>query len=138
MHPSPYEDIPYEDILYLPRPASKHPPMPRENRAAQFAPFAALHGHEDAIDETARLTDRKIELDDTQKERIDRILRQAAADTTLCLRLICYEADPLKEGGRYVTVTGHVKRIDEITRRILFSEGTTVLIEHVTDASFTV
>ena len=58
----------YEDIIGLSRPVSKkHPPMSRENRAAQFAPFAALTGFEGAIKETARVTGEKIELDETQK-----------------------------------------------------------------------
>ena len=62
----------YEDIIGLSRPVSKkHPPMSRENRAAQFAPFAALTGFEGAIKETARVTGEKIELDETQKTFLD-------------------------------------------------------------------
>ena len=64
----------YEDIIGLSRPVSKkHPPMSRENRAAQFAPFAALTGFEGAIKETARVTGEKIELDETQKTFLDEI-----------------------------------------------------------------
>ena len=54
----------YDDIIDLPRPKSKHEPMPMSDRAAQFSPFAALTGYGDAIDETARLTDERIELSD--------------------------------------------------------------------------
>lgn len=66
----------YEDIIGLSRPVSKkHPPMSRENRAAQFAPFAALTGFEGAIKETARVTGEKIELDETQKTFLDEKLK---------------------------------------------------------------
>ena len=62
----------YEDILYLPHHVSKkYPQMSHENRAAQFSPFAALSGHEAAIKETARITQEKIELDETQKIILD-------------------------------------------------------------------
>lgn len=70
----------YEDIIHLSRPVStKHPPMSRENRAAQFAPFAALTGFEGAIKETARVTGEKIELDETQKTFLDENLRYCCA-----------------------------------------------------------
>lgn len=70
----------YEDIIGLSRPVSKkHPPMSRENRAAQFAPFAALTGFEGAIKETARVTGEKIELDETQKTFLDENLRYCCA-----------------------------------------------------------
>ena len=59
----------YEAIIYLPHHVSnKHPQMSMHDRAAQFAPFAALSGHSEAIEETARLADRKIELDEYEKE----------------------------------------------------------------------
>ena len=66
----------YDDILYLPHPTSaKHPRMPTSDRAAIFSPFAALTGHAGAIAETARLTERKMELDEDAKAELDR--RQA-------------------------------------------------------------
>jgi len=128
-------DTRYGDMWHLSRPSSSRTPMPRENRAAQFAPFAALHGHEEAIGETARLTDRKIELDDAQKEEINRLLYRAAADRTLSITLTCFEADPFKDGGRYVTVSGQIKRIDEITGRVIFQDGTAVVITHIAGAA---
>ena len=59
---------PYDDIIDLPRPVSKkHPPMPMMKRAAQFLPFAALTGYEAAVEETARLTEKKTELSEDMK-----------------------------------------------------------------------
>ena len=67
---------PYDDILHLPHPTSKrHPRMPIADRAAQFSPFAALTGHGAAIEETARVTDRRIELDEDAKEQLDQTLQ---------------------------------------------------------------
>ena len=71
---------PYEDIIHLPHPTSqKHPRMERAARAAQFMPFRALTGYEDAVAETARLTDRRIELEEEEKEVLDRKLRYLEA-----------------------------------------------------------
>ena len=64
----------YDDIIDLPRPDSKHPKMSRIDRAAQFSPFAALTGHEDSIKETAHLTEEQIDLDESQKDEIGRLL----------------------------------------------------------------
>ena len=66
----------YDNLLYLPHPISKkHPRMPVEKRAAQFAPFAALSGHADAVEETARITEEKLELTEERKEQINRVLQ---------------------------------------------------------------
>ncbi|MBO5315085.1 MAG: hypothetical protein J6K17_01645, partial [Oscillospiraceae bacterium] len=63
----------YDDIINLPCPTSpRHPRMPRADRAAQFAPFAALTGYDSAIDETARLTDEKIDISEDMREKLDR------------------------------------------------------------------
>ena len=68
---------PYEDMLYMPHPTSKtHPRMSMEKRAAQFAPFAALTGHADAVEETARITQERVELTEDRKEQIDRVLQE--------------------------------------------------------------
>lgn len=66
-----HTSFPYEDIIALPHPTSvKHGRMSQANRAAQFQPFSALSGYEDVVDETARLVDSKVELDEGEKERI--------------------------------------------------------------------
>lgn len=66
----------YDDIIHLPHPISAtHPQMSRMNRAVQFSPFAALTGYGDAVQETARLTDAQIELDDSRREELNRRLQ---------------------------------------------------------------
>ena len=63
---------PYDDIIHLPHPTSpKHPRMSTHDRAAQFAPFAALSGHSAALVETARPTGRRVELDEDAKAELD-------------------------------------------------------------------
>ena len=99
----------YDDIIDLPHPTSKkHPRMPVRDRAAIFSPFAALAGHGAAIAETARLTQRRIELDEDGKALLDerqRILEEAAASHPE-VTVTYFQPDAKKEGGRYVTVTG--------------------------------
>lgn len=101
----------YGDLLHLPHPVSKkHPRAPRDSRAAQFSPFAALSGYDEAIKETARLTKEKPEISPEQKEEIDRMLRQVSehpAEVTITY----YVMDELKEGGDIRTETCTIRRI---------------------------
>lgn len=83
--------------------------MSRENRAAQFAPFAALTGFEGAIKETARVTGEKIELDETQKTFLDEKLKVLLREKTPAL-FTYFQKDEQKEGGAYITVSGIVKK----------------------------
>ena len=122
----------YEDLLYLPRPVSqKRRPMPRANRAAQFAPFAALTGFDDVIDEEARLTEHRIELDESQKEELDRMLltwiRQTDGRATVAVTY--FVPDDRKAGGKYVTLHGRIKRIEGHT--ILLLDGTRIRTEDI-------
>ena len=128
------EDQKYDDIIYLPHHISKrHPQMPLLNRAAQFSPFAALTGHEDAILEAARQTDSFVELDEDRKERLDEQLQLLKEH--LDLKPVCeityFQPDEKKKGGTYVTVCKPVKKIDEYQRQIIFTDGTALPIEHV-------
>jgi len=113
---------PYDDIIDLPHPTSdKHPRMPMKNRAAQFSPFAALTGYEAILRETARLTGRRVELDEQQLEELDRQLVVLAARTEQEpeppeVKLTYFQQDPLKVGGEYVTETVRVRRVDPIYR----------------------
>ena len=122
----------YEDIIGLSRPVSKkHPPMSRENRAAQFAPFAALTGFEGAIKETARVTGEKIELDETQKTFLDEKLKVLLREKTPAL-FTYFQKDEQKEGGAYITVSGIVKKTDAYTHKIGLEDGTGICADDST------
>lgn len=116
---------PYDDIIQLPHPTSaKHPRMPLSNRAAQFSPFAALSGHGEALAETARLTDRQIELSEDDKTVLDQkqhILLEHIKEHPQ-ISVTWFRPDEKKDGGQYITTTGCLKRIDEFNQ-ILFLEG---------------
>ena len=124
----------YDDIINLPHPVSKrHPPMSLLNRAAQFSPFAALTGHDAAIRETARLTDTFMELDENLKEQLDeklRLLRENLSQKPE-IEATYFQPDERKCGGTYVTIRGRVKKIDEYSRIILFTDGTSFPLEHL-------
>lgn len=103
------------------------------DRAAQFAPFAALSGYGEAIHETARLTDRKIELDEYEKEKLDRKLSELVAvlHTRPTVRVTYFIPDPWKDGGKYVTVDRQLKKIDNINRKMIFTDGTKISADNV-------
>ncbi len=125
---------PYDDIINLPHHVSNtHPPMTPLERAAQFSPFAALTGHEDAIKETARLTEERIELDESSKEMLDarlQILRECLSDHP-SITFTFFEPDEKKQGGQYVTTTGRVKKIDVYNHKIVLSDGATILMDEL-------
>ncbi|MDO4493503.1 MAG: hypothetical protein Q4C53_06430 [Clostridia bacterium] len=112
----PHKDISeYADLIGMQRPVSKkHPPMPRLNRAAQFAPFAALTGYEELIGETARFTSDKAELSEEERERIGRKLTELAARSAErpFVAVTHYVPDPFKEGGSYEVTRARLKKVD--------------------------
>ena len=119
----------YDDIIDLPHHVStRHAPMPLIDRGAQFSPFAALTGYEAVIEETARLTDQPVDLDESSRAVIDAQLRQLAdrisqqPEATVTF----FRPDERKNGGAYVTVSGKVKRIDAYTAAMVFTDGTVV------------
>ena len=120
----------YDDIIDLPRPKSAHEPMPMGDRAAQFSPFAALTGYEDAIDETARLTDARVELGESAVEELERKLTDLAARISERpeISVTYFVPDARKEGGAYVTRTGTLKRIDELGRELVFADGARIAV----------
>ena len=120
----------YDDIIDLPRPKSAHEPMPMGDRAAQFSPFAALTGYEDAIDETARLTDARVELGESAVEELERKLTDLAAHISERpeISVTYFVPDARKEGGAYVTRTGTLKRIDELGRELVFADGARIAV----------
>lgn len=124
----------YEDIIALPHHVSaSHPQMALADRAAQFSPFAALTGYEDAIDESARLTEEQVELDENAREELDEKLRQIreCGEAHPEITVTYFQKDARKDGGAYVTLTGRMKKIDEYARMISFMDGTVVRIEDI-------
>lgn len=123
----------YDDILPLPHPTSKtHPRMSRQDRAAQFSPFAALTGYEDVVKETARLTDSKSELTDDEKAVLDERLR-LAVDLNSEVTVTWFRPDSKKSGGSYATTAGRIKKADQISGLLVMEDGTKIPIEEITD-----
>ena len=125
----------YDSLLRRGRHFSeKHPPMPNCERAAQFAPFAALNGFEEAVDETARLTERQVELDDGGGiEELDRALRLIAehAGEHPEISVTWFRPDDRKDGGAYLTWRGSLKKMDMYERRLVFTDGRSVPIDSI-------
>lgn len=121
----------YDDIIDIPRPKSAHEPMPMSDRAAQFSPFAALTGYDDAIDETARLTDERIELTEEQRAALDYKQQYLAALDSPTVTVTYFVPDERKSGGAYVTHTGTLKRVDEVERVLVFADGVGVEMDEV-------
>ncbi len=116
----------YDDIIDMPHHVSStHPHMSDMDRAAQFSPFAALTGYDDAVKETARLTEQRIELDEYEKEKIDSQLQYIKSTLQESQEIVIthFEKDALKDGGSYVMSDGHVKKIDEYENLIIMDDG---------------
>ncbi len=129
----------YDEIMELPHHVSKtRPQMPLSDRAAQFAPFAALTGYDSAIKETGRLTDERIELDEEALAALDRKyqLLMDALDDAPEVTIIYFQPDERKAGGQYVSATGTVKKVDTFGRRILLQDGTRIPLDSVYDLRF--
>lgn len=121
----------YDDIINLPCPTSKrHPRMAMIDRAAQFAPFAALTGYDDAITETGRLTGTKLELSEETKERIDLKINYLVdnIEENPEITVTYFVPDKRKSGGEYLTVTGKLKKIDGYEQTLLMMDGLKISI----------
>lgn len=124
----------YGDIINLPHPTSlNHPRMSLHDRAAQFSPFAALTGHHAAIAETGRLTDQRIELDESEIARVDAALQhlQELLPERPTVSITYFVPGERKSGGSYQTVTGEVKRIDAVSGMIQMTDRREIPIEDV-------
>lgn len=122
----------YDDIINLPHHTStKHPRMTRSARAAQFAPFAALTGLDDEMEETARLTDKKLILDEEQKQIINRELLFIKNNPQKDIPVIItfFKSDGRKEGGAYIEKEVRIKKIDEINRKLILSDYSEIEID---------
>lgn len=126
----------YDDIINLTHPTSaRHPRMPIHDRAAIFSPFAALTGHGAAIVETARLTERRIELDEDSKAALDekqRVLEEVI-DQQPEVTVTWFQPDARKDGGCYVTTTGKLKKTDTTERMMTFTEGMKIPLDDIID-----
>ena len=123
----------YDEIINLPHHVSeRHARMSMLDRAAQFSPFAALTGYGAAIEETARLTDSKIELDESEKEILNFKL-QEAIECGKPARITYFLPDERKSGGAYVCTTGKVKKLDTDAGAIMIENGTCITIEDIVD-----
>lgn len=124
----------YDAIIHLPHHVStKHPQMPLADRAAQFAPFAALSGYGAIIREAGRLTERKIELDEyalfALNEKLGEIREQLKNQPTV--KLTYFKPDDKKPGGAYLTITGSVRKIDEYKRQVVLTDGEKIPFEDI-------
>lgn len=112
----------YDDIINLPHHVSRtRKPMSMENRAAQFAPFAALTGHDDAISETSRLTSSRVELSEDEQISLTKRLEYAIKRQS-SVNITYFQPDNLKEGGEYITLNGIIKKVDEYENCIILSD----------------
>ncbi len=115
----------YDDIINMEHHISKrHMKMSMENRAAQFSPFSALTGYEDAIKEVRRLTSEKKNIDEDVKEKINRqlLIINKYIDKTPTLNIIYFVLDKKKSGGKYMEITGNVKKIDMYNNMIYIDD----------------
>lgn len=127
-------DEKYADIINCSHHVSSiHPRMAIIDRAAQFSPFSALTGHEEAIKETARLTDERIELDEDRKydldEKLQMILRRKEKYPKI--RILYFLPDAKKSGGSYVSYEGRLKKIDEYEKILFMLDGERIQMDQI-------
>ena len=130
------EKFPYEDIVNLPPHISKKHPQPSMlDRAARFAPFAAITGYEEMVLEEARVTEERIDLDEGALALLNEKLNmiQEFLDEEPEVTITYFEPDKKKSGGAYVSVTGTVKHIDEYEHLVLMTDGKKIYIDSIYD-----
>lgn len=124
----------YEDIINLPHYNPKnHKRMSIESRSAQFAPFSALVGYDEEVKETARLTDKRIEIDDGLKSILNdklNIIKSYIKEKPL-ITFTYFVYDFKKSGGKYIDLTGYVRRIDENNNIVILTDKTKIPIEEI-------
>jgi len=124
----------YEDMLYLEPPVSKiHRKMSISERAAQFMPFAALTGYEDLIRESSRITQRRIELSETEIEELKHKLEflHVHEKENPLIKVMYFLQDLKKNGGSYQTVEKQLHRIDDIEKKVIFKDRTTIQFDDI-------
>ena len=128
------EKFPYEDIVNLPPHISKKHPQPTMmDRAARFAPFAAITGYEEMVLEEARVTEERIDLDEGTLSLLNEKLNmiQEFLDEEPEVSITYFEPDKKKAGGAYVSITGVVKRIDEYEHLVIMTDGKKIRIDDI-------
>jgi len=129
----------YEDIINLPHHVSAtRSQMSLHDRAAQFSPFAALTGHEAAIEETARLTEQRPELEEDAKEKLDRVLSELVRciEERPIIHITFFKPDERKDGGTYLSSTGHVYKLNINKRLIVMEDGTEINFDDILNIQF--
>lgn len=144
------EKNPYEEIIDMQHHiSSEHSHMSIYDRAAQFSPFAALTGYDGAVKETARLTNERIELDETEKNILDEKLRILQENLVMNnvksagsnnnsivqneIEFEFFKPDEHKEGGAYISVRGNVRKIDKYEKIVIMQDGIRIPIEEIID-----
>lgn len=126
----------YGDIIHLPHPVSKkHPRMSMHDRAAQFSPFAALTGHDEAIRETARLTDEKSNLDETYKAGLDEklVILMSKQEEKPAVTITYFLRDERKTGGSYEVLEGQIRKVDLYERVLVMEDRSRIPLDDVLD-----
>lgn len=128
----------YSDIIDHPHHVSRtHPQMSMHDRAAQFSPFAALTGFDAAVAEEARVTDRRIELEEDERQRLNERLRILSEhiEEQPEVSITYFVPDERKDGGAYVTNTGALKKIDEYEHVLIMTDGVKIPIREIIEVS---
>ena len=122
----------YDDIIKLEHHVSKiHPRMSLEARSAQFAPFSAVTGYEDEVSEVARVTENQIEVTDEILNDINKKLSYIKQNLSQQVSITFFVKDTKKQGGKYETITGLVKKIDDIKNIIILNDSKVIRMEDI-------
>ena len=123
----------YNDIINMPYPTPEiEKDFPDKIlRAAQFAPFAALTGYDEAVEETARLTDSKMELDEYQKAELNDKILFLNDNEAEEVQITYFVPDKRKYGGAYITKKGIVLKVREYEKDVVMNDGTEILIDDI-------
>ena len=123
----------YADIINLKRPQSNHNHLSIESRASQFSPFAALTGYDSEVKETARITDKRIDIDDGLREMLNAKLNYLNdhIKENPNISITYFVKDPKKEGGKYLTKQGIIKRIDTVNEIIKFNDNASISMNDI-------
>lgn len=129
----------YDDIINLPHPEPKnHKRMSLVSRAAQFGAFRALVGHEDAVNETARVTDKRIDLDEYEIEKINETITRIAEDIKEEpeIKIVYFVPDEKKSGGMYIKENGAVKKVDAYNQKLVMVDDNEIFFDRILEVEY--